>query len=264
MGVWKIERKNKGVTDMARQRMVGIGLCMLLWLPVSGAWAATVTSTFTATLTQTAYTPTVTPTATGNTTPVASATRTFTTTLTQTAYTPTVTPTAAGNTTPAWTPTPTRTATAALTAGLGTATPTLTPHGTTLNATATITCTPRSNTSTPVAVHTLTPTTTPKVCVKQPCPENPVVIRRNVLHPGSGQKAAIAVQLDHSQHVCVRIYSQSGKLVKVLEDRQVNAGTFETAWAGVNQNGAVVRSGVYVVEIQTETFTEKRKLVVVR
>ncbi len=62
----------------------------------------------------------------------------------------------------------------------------------------------------------------------------------------------------------VRIYTQSGQLVKVVEDRIADAGTFETSWAGINQNGNVVSSGVYFVEIQTERFNEKRKLVVVR
>lgn len=74
----------------------------------------------------------------------------------------------------------------------------------------------------------------------------------------------ISIHLDSTQHVVIRIYTQTGKLVKVLEDKTADAGTFETVWNGANANGRVVSSGVYLVEIQTDHFKEKRKVVVVK
>jgi flagellar hook assembly protein FlgD len=92
-----------------------------------------------------------------------------------------------------------------------------------------------------------------------PSAAEPVVIRQNVIRPDSTQPLHVAVQLDRPQRVAIHIYTRNGKLVKTLVDQVQNAGTFDAVWQGVNQNGQVVGSGVYIVLIQTETFEEKRK-----
>jgi hypothetical protein len=118
-------------------------------------------------------------------------------------------------------------------------------------------------TYTPVSGHgTPTPTLTPKVVM--PSPQEPVVIRQNVVRPASAQPLQVAVQLARAQHVTINIYTRSGKLVKTLMDQMQNAGTFDAVWQGVNAKGQVVGSGVYIVHIKTDTFEEKRKVVVVR
>jgi flagellar hook assembly protein FlgD len=111
---------------------------------------------------------------------------------------------------------------------------------------------------------TVTPTTTSTPGHREASAGSPVVIRQNVVRPSLNQALHVGVWLDHTQRITVRIYSQSGRLIKVLEDRIAEAGSFETVWTGVNQNGSLAGSGVYFVEIQTDHFNEKRKLVVVR
>lgn len=216
---------------------------LLAILGVAGAArsAPTDTPTYTPTATGT-VTAAVTP--TGTPTPATpTATSTITLTLTESVtFTPTPTGTVSS------TATSTRTATLLLTPTL-----TLTPHGPA-----------PTPTGTPKNAGALTPTTTTTVWIRVPGAANPVVVRQNVIRPACHQNTTIAVQLDRAQHVTIRIYTQAGKLVKVLEDRTAPAGTFETAWSGANENGSVVRSGVYIVEIQTESFSEKRKLAVVR
>jgi len=97
-----------------------------------------------------------------------------------------------------------------------------------------------------------------------PSAASPVVVLQNVIRPTANKPVSVGVHLDTAQHVAIRIYTQTGKLVKVLQDGIADAGTFETVWSGANANGQVVRSGVYFIEIQTEHFDEKRKVVVVR
>jgi flagellar hook assembly protein FlgD len=121
--------------------------------------------------------------------------------------------------------------------------------------------TPNANTQT---AYTRTPTTTATIYIKVASADSPVVLRQNVIRPTENRPVTIGVHIDHAQHVAIRIYTQNGKLIKVLEDRMVDAGTFEAIWNGANQGGSVVRSGIYLVEIQTEGFTEKRKVVVIR
>ncbi len=151
-----------------------------------------------------------------------------------------------------------------------TATPTVTPTqyipgGNTLTPVATFTFTPTQGAGNTLTTHfTKTVTTTPTVYIKCPTHDAPIVVRQNVIRPSENKPVIFGVHLDRSQHVAIRIYTQHGKLIKVLEDRQVDAGTFEAAWNGANQNGSVVRSGIYLVEIQTDTFTDKRKVIVIR
>ncbi|MEW6516293.1 MAG: FlgD immunoglobulin-like domain containing protein [candidate division FCPU426 bacterium] len=202
------------------------------------------------------FTPTVSPTPqatfTPTTTATLSATRTIsaTFTLTRTAtlsptvsltLTPSLTATISPTRTASLTFTPTRTATVPVAE-----TPTSTPAGTTVTA------------------HTATPTTTPTSRLVSPSGASPVIIRGNVFKPTSQPPLPIAVYLDEPQQVKIRIFTLRGKLVKTVADQMASAGTFEAVWNGANREGRIVRSGVYIVYVETSRFKERRKLVVVR
>ncbi|MBN1595258.1 T9SS type A sorting domain-containing protein, partial [candidate division FCPU426 bacterium] len=211
-------------------------------------------TTMTATFTRTS---TISPTPYG-TTMTATFTRTETVTSTPTesisVESPTITSTPYGTT---MTATFTRTATITPTQIPGEISPTITP---TIIPTPVLSPTLEANT--PVVMAT--PTITPTLFVKMPTKEAPVVIRQNVIKPSQSQPAQFSVQLDRAQHVTINIYTISGKLVKTVADRMADAGTFEEVWNGANKNGRIVSSGVYIVHIKTETFSEKRKIAVVR
>jgi hypothetical protein len=216
----------------------------------TGTWTSTVTPTFTATLTVSAtntvviFTPTFTPTPSATPTRTQSATVTLTGTRTST---PTMTLTRTVTLTP--TPvleTPTFTATR-------TRTITVTPAGTTATATFTP-VTPVDRTATPTAtLHVVSPSHT-----------QPVVIRGNVYRPTQQPPLTITVYLDEAQEIKIQVFTQSGKLVKTIVDEMAAAGTFAAVWNGANREGQVVRSGVYIVNVETRQFRENRKLVVVR
>lgn len=181
--------------------------------------------------------------------------------------TPTITPTLSCSATYTQTPTITPTLSLSVTS---TQTPTITPGGTTPY---TLTITPTLAVST--SVPTFTPTSgtvtayrsftiTPTLRIKLPDRDSPVVIRGNVLKPSVQQPMQIGLYLERTQRVKIKVYTLRGKLVTTLVDRVVNAGSFETAWNGANQDRLMVRSGVYIIYIETEQFKEKRKMVVVR
>ena len=109
-----------------------------------------------------------------------------------------------------------------------------------------------------------TPTVTMTYFVKKEIKAPPVVIRKSVIRPSQQQPAQLSVELEQPQHVSIKIYTVRGKLVKTVVDKMMSAGTFEQVWTGVNQNGSVVSSGVYIVHIKTDTFSEKRKIALVR
>ncbi|MBN1595208.1 hypothetical protein JW933_04700, partial [candidate division FCPU426 bacterium] len=195
----------------------------------------TISTTPTSTLTSTpssTRTPLI-PSATATTTPTPTCTATLTLYLTSFAeYTPTQTPSFTTTYTPV---TPARSATASMT-------PTSTAESVPLAPTATCTVD----------------------LFRRVSESSPVIIRGNVLRPSLRRPVQIEVFLEKTQRVRVRIYSMRGALVKTVVDEVAAAGRFETIWEGLNQQGELVRSGVYIIFIETDRFKEKRKMVVVR
>lgn len=234
-------------------------------------------------------TPTITPTPsrTSTLTPTLSATvtRSPSATVSRTAtLSPTVTVTLTPLNTFTFTPTPSRTPTPSQT-GTITVSPTRSLTSTqsptrtrtlTLTTTGTIT---RTMTVTPFFTPTFTPVVTPGTTtatatatpiatstrrVVMPGRAQPVVIRGNVYRPTQQPPLTIAVFLDEPQQIKIQVFTLRGKLVKTVADQTASAGTFEAVWNGANREGQIVRSGVYIVNVETRQFREKRRVVVVR
>ena len=79
----------------------------------------------------------------------------------------------------------------------------------------------------------------------------------------------IPYQLAESTDITIRIYDASGRIVRTLFTGHQAAGYYlsrsEAAyWDGTNELGERVASGVYVCELETPTFTQTRRLVVVK
>jgi hypothetical protein len=79
----------------------------------------------------------------------------------------------------------------------------------------------------------------------------------------------IPYQLAEEADVTIRIYSASGRLVRVLDLHNKNAGTYMSKhraayWDGRDDNGEAVASGVYVYSIQAGAFSAVRKMVILK
>ncbi len=94
----------------------------------------------------------------------------------------------------------------------------------------------------------------------------------NPFHP-PGERTTIAYKLDDHATVTLRIYNQSGDLVRKIEFERTTpggaAGLNEYAWDGKNGNGDVVASGGYLALIEAQGIGEtlhvlRRKIAVVR
>jgi hypothetical protein len=201
-------------------------------------------------------TPTRTASVTASATPSSTPSRTASATASASA-TVSATPSSTPSRTPSGTATASATASQSPTATL-TFTRSPTPPGT---YTATATATP---TLTNVPTVTLAPSHTATPRIRPPSVSDRVIVRGNVYRPASQPPIVISVFLERQQKVKVSVYTQTGKLVKVVADTQAGAGTFEAVWNGSNREQQLVRSGVYLVMVETETFTEKRRLAVIR
>ena len=74
----------------------------------------------------------------------------------------------------------------------------------------------------------------------------------------------ICYDLAKASKVRLVIYSINGKLIRVLEDNNVEAGSYQTLWDGRNEFGEKVASGLYFCHIQTGENRAVRKIVMVK
>lgn len=74
----------------------------------------------------------------------------------------------------------------------------------------------------------------------------------------------IPYHLSSFGHAEVAIYNQLGKRVKTLISEKQPAGSYELHWDGLESNGTSVASGIYLYRIKTNSFTQVRKMLLLR
>ena len=57
---------------------------------------------------------------------------------------------------------------------------------------------------------------------------------------------------DRTANVRVHVYSLLGERVNTLINKQLNSGTYDITWNGMNSHGKVVPSGMYLYEVESE------------
>jgi flagellar hook assembly protein FlgD len=65
-------------------------------------------------------------------------------------------------------------------------------------------------------------------------------------------------------NVTIRVYDVSGRLVRTLVDGQRAAGTHAATWDGRNEAGETVSSGVYFYRMVAGSFSEARRMVLLK
>jgi len=70
--------------------------------------------------------------------------------------------------------------------------------------------------------------------------------------------------LTEQSNVTLRIFNVKGELVQTLKDGRQIAGKHSVTWDGTNGKGNQMSSGVYFYSIKTDSFTETRKLFMVK
>ena len=70
--------------------------------------------------------------------------------------------------------------------------------------------------------------------------------------------------LRESVRVSLRIYDAAGRLVRVVSGEQLSPGRYARIWDGKDANGSGVASGVYFYRLDAGSFTETKKMVLLR
>jgi hypothetical protein len=74
----------------------------------------------------------------------------------------------------------------------------------------------------------------------------------------------IRFTLQKNEDVNLIVYDISGKVVNTLVNDKLSLGQHTVTWNGMDHNGQLVPSGVYLYQIRTATYTETRKMMLLK
>jgi hypothetical protein len=78
-------------------------------------------------------------------------------------------------------------------------------------------------------------------------------------------KTTIPFYLPRQEKVTIKIFDLTGKEVKTLINKQfIRRGNHQVVWDGINNFGKEVSSGLYLYQIQTEHFSQTKKLLLIK
>ena len=81
----------------------------------------------------------------------------------------------------------------------------------------------------------------------------------NIIYSYSSQAAAISFSLDKPEKISVKVFNLTGRLVKTLADKSFEQGVHELQW-----DAAGVNAGIYIVQLNTGTYRETKKIAVIK
>ncbi len=102
-----------------------------------------------------------------------------------------------------------------------------------------------------------------------PQPEIPekYVLNQNIPNPFNPDKIGttkIQYLLPQNSNVSLKIYNIKGELVKTLVGENKSAGSYNVIWNGKDNSGKDLVSGIYFYKIQTDKFSDIKKMLLVR
>jgi len=74
----------------------------------------------------------------------------------------------------------------------------------------------------------------------------------------------IRFQLQETGHVTIKIYTALGHRIRTLLDLKKPPGNYSVSWNGKDDTGKTVASGIYIYQMKTGEFLQKRKLVILK
>ncbi|MEE4312428.1 MAG: FlgD immunoglobulin-like domain containing protein, partial [candidate division KSB1 bacterium] len=74
----------------------------------------------------------------------------------------------------------------------------------------------------------------------------------------------IIYELPEADYVTVTIYNSLGHEIRTLVSRNHEAGSYAVRWDGRNNSGFDITSGIYIVRLKTNRFTDSKKMLLVK
>jgi flagellar hook assembly protein FlgD len=74
----------------------------------------------------------------------------------------------------------------------------------------------------------------------------------------------ITYALPKKEDVTLTIFNSLGRKIRTLVNEQQVAGNYEIKWDGTDDNGKAVPSGIYFYQLKAGTFTETKKMTLMK
>jgi flagellar hook assembly protein FlgD len=69
----------------------------------------------------------------------------------------------------------------------------------------------------------------------------------------------ISFKLLQKQKTLITIYDMAGRLVRILANAELQAGTHKLSWDAKDEEGSAVSAGIYFLRMQVLNYSETRK-----
>ncbi|MEK7812830.1 MAG: FlgD immunoglobulin-like domain containing protein [Candidatus Desantisbacteria bacterium] len=86
----------------------------------------------------------------------------------------------------------------------------------------------------------------------------------NLFYPDRQETVQIRYILDKPEHVTIKIYTLSGRLVKTLLDETKPQGEYWLDWNGEDEENKILASGTYIIYFSAGDFNDLKKAVIIR
>ena len=104
----------------------------------------------------------------------------------------------------------------------------------------------------------------PRTPIEDPINPNLVdILHQNYPNPFNPE-TTISFSIKNNEHVRLSIYNIRGQLVKTLINDDLNAGEHFVVWDGNDYNNLTVSSGLYFYRIETNTFNDVKRMVLLK
>ena len=87
---------------------------------------------------------------------------------------------------------------------------------------------------------------------------------RNLFYPDKQETVQIRYIMDKPDHVNIKVYSLSGRLVKNLLDETKPVGEYWVDWDGRDEEGEILASGTYIIYFNAGDFKDLKKAIIIR
>lgn len=79
----------------------------------------------------------------------------------------------------------------------------------------------------------------------------------------SNQSITTRFELEHPSNVSIKIYDETGRLIKTLADSQMPEGEHQITWNNSNEAGNTISAGIYILRFDAGTFSDRKKFTVI-
>ncbi|MBD3271202.1 MAG: T9SS type A sorting domain-containing protein [Elusimicrobia bacterium] len=91
-----------------------------------------------------------------------------------------------------------------------------------------------------------------------------LTVLNNLIKPQLNQQTIINCDMPEDGGLTVTVFDSNGKEILILVNEDKVAGTYQVFWDGKYSTGKTVGSGIYLVRMESGSFTETKKIVVVK